>query len=248
MISILYIYTYNIYILLVVMSGLYTKNGLWNDKMLSKRIGFVEAFSPSGQCHGLSFAASLVAYLLILELKKLQIQLQVWHSKCFLRSACALALRFSGAKHVRDCQHVAGLAAGCRDNLVIPAMSCILTCHMPWIFAFRCQVLTWKASSVSGLGPKHPVSTPERALPPQGKAKAKATTPAPQTPQPQAAPAPAPVEEPIVTPKEEVVGETLKTMHLGFEDMKSFFEMKDSEWFQILWFFASWNHSQSVVA
>ena len=125
------------------MSGLYTKNGLWNDKMLSKWIGFVEAFSPSGQCHGLSFAASLVAYLLILELK-LQIQLQVWHSNCFLRSACALALCFSGpslsfgwstkprGKHVTDCQHVfAGLAAGCRDNLVIPAMSCILTCHMP---------------------------------------------------------------------------------------------------------------------
>lgn len=92
---------------------------------------------------------------------------------------------------------------------------------------FQCgQVLTWnfKAASVSGFpGPKHPVSTPERALPAaprEGKAKAKAVTPAPQTPQPQAAPAP--VEEPIVTPKEEVVGETLKTMHLGLEDMKSF--------------------------
>ena len=99
----------------------------------------------------------------------------------------------------------------------------------------RGQVLTWnfKAASVSGgfpgfPGPKHPVSTPERAVaaaPREGKAKAKAATPAPQTPQPQAAPAAAaPVEEPIVTPKEEVVGETLKTMHLGFEDMKSCFE------------------------
>ena len=108
----------------------------------------------------------------------------------------------------------------------------------------RGQVLTWnfKAASVSGFpgfpGPKHPVSTPERAVaaaPREGKAKAKAATPAPQTPQPPAAPAaaPAPVEEPIVTPKEEVVGETLKTMHLGFEDMKSFFEnekMNDSEY------------------
>lgn len=114
------------------------------------------------------------------------------------------------------------------------------------------QVLTWnfKAASVSGFpgfpGPKHPVSTPERAVaaaPREGKAKAKAATPAPQTPQPQvapAAPAPALVEEPIVTPKEEVVGETLKTMHLGFEDMKSFFEnekMNDSKYTNTFSFF-----------
>lgn len=115
----------------------------------------------------------------------------------------------------------------------------------------RGQVLTWnfKAASVSGgfpgfPGPKHPVSTPERAVaaaPREGKAKAKAATPAPQTPQPQAAPAaaPAPVEEPIVTPKEEVVGETLKTMHLGFEDMKSCFEnekINDSKYtFSFFW-------------
>lgn len=106
----------------------------------------------------------------------------------------------------------------------------------------RGQVLTWnfKAASVSGgfpgfPGPKHPVSTPERAVaaaPREGKAKVKAATPAPQTPQPPAAaPAPAPVEEPIVTPKEEVVGETLKTMHLGFEGMKSFFWKWENEWF-----------------